>query len=418
MSFNLSNVYNSVENADRVMDTEGDEFISIVNEGGEFRIARSPKSQTVARSLVSQNPITDSESYHQSIQSERCIIILILLFQVILGPIAIRYCMGARASNDQSYPTQWGSDLDSFEIYFLLVIFANLINFIFRMLPALCGKPTTIESVKECELSGSALLCVCSPFCAEADALLIRNMLGRTCTLFATIDGRHSIKGFYIDATMNERRIVGEANRKNIFRQWITFMAALVKVCQNKHGVPKLQASHGQDNMATEITEESNDRKSVGSLQLRNHFNSWVKYGESIIASALTGELETIHGAVVIDVNDEVKIRGISEIEVDIEAFYPPTEYTSENFETSSPLIHGPERNAGAVKRRRTTVSVNAHPGDRPLEESINGLEVDMESIQPMISFLNHWLRNMKDNEKVYGYGDNTRCVNMSVVCV
>jgi hypothetical protein len=402
-----ASVYQNVANGEVELESGAENFISTHDGAGEFSVTRTPKSSSsVARSLLIQSPIKDNPAYHWAIQRERFIIIIILLIQVIFGPIVFRYCMGAQTIKNQEYPTVWGSYLDSFEIYFLLVIFANLVNFIFRMLPALCGKPATIESVKEKTLTGSAVLCVCSPFCSEADALLIRNMLGRTCTLFATVDSRHAIDGLYIDVTMNERRVSGEANRKNIFLHWTTFLTILIKLCQNRKGSVESTTVNAPGSVATSNGHSAVDldasHEGFTHTVARNRLGSWVKYGESVLAAARSGGIDSVSGAVVIDANDEVKMRRVSDVPIDIDKLYP--ESTS-IFETLTPMIPGEDRHVPKVRRS----TINTHPGDKPAHEGIHDLVVDMETIQPVVGFLNHWLKNMKVHEKVYGYGENMR---------
>ena len=58
-------------------------------------------------------------------------------------------------------------------------------------------------------------------------------MLGRTCTVLHTVGSRHSLQGFYMDTVLNERRIKGEANRRNLWISWMKFLNCLVEVCKS-----------------------------------------------------------------------------------------------------------------------------------------------------------------------------------------
>jgi hypothetical protein len=373
-----------------------------------FSMRRSPsnasRSSSVPHSLLTKTSIKDPPEYVFAMRKERCIIISMLLIVVILGPLVFRFCMGARTNRLGDYPAPWGGSLDNWEWFILVSIFLNMVGFIIRLLPAVCGKPATIESVKECSLEGTAVLCVCSPFCSEDDSMLIRNLLGRTCTMFSTVNGRHTVQGLYIDATMNERRWKGEANRKHIFLEWLKFVSTLIQICQKKpervNGLNKTKSERGI--MKHKSTSEFQVSFSDGDDQRRNRFNSWARYGEAVFDTALSNTAEsgpkTFNRAVVMDMSNEVRIRS-STVVGPVCQSYKPTEPQSVEDGMSS---------NGKVESVTHSI-VEIEPGDKVISQVMGDLDIDMEVVQPAVNFLNHWLREMKSNEKVHGYGDKTR---------
>ncbi len=141
--------------------------------------------------------------------------------------------MGARKvqSVDDDHVFIWGSDIDSWEWYFMIILFLGMLGTIMRLLPVISGRPAAVESSQSCVLEGTAALGLCSPFCSEDDAIMLRNLIGRTCTLLHTVGGRHAIHGFYLDTILNEKRVKGEENRKNIWRSWMLFLSKLIDLC-------------------------------------------------------------------------------------------------------------------------------------------------------------------------------------------
>jgi hypothetical protein len=181
--------------------------------------------------LFSDCPITPSEEYKRVVDPERRKILAILVVGVVIFPLMFRYACGSSNDPDKSNITiAWGSGIEDWEWCVLAVIWFGALGTIFRLLPLVAGRPSAIESSQQCTLDGVAALGVCSPFSSEDDAILLRSLLGRTCTMFHTVGSRHSIQGFYMDAILNERRIKGEVSRRNCWIAWVKFLHALVDV--------------------------------------------------------------------------------------------------------------------------------------------------------------------------------------------
>jgi hypothetical protein len=205
--------------------------------------------------LFSDCPITTSEEYNKIINPERRTLMIILAIFVVLTPLMFRYiCGSSNDPNVSSRDVAWGSGLDSWEWTVLVVLWLGLLGSIMRLLPVVSGRPAAIESSQKCKLDGIASLGLCSPFSSEDDAILLRSLLGRTCTAFHTVGSRHSYQGLYVDTILNERRIKGEAYRRNVWLSWMKFLHSLVDVCllikeqkQREEDAEKCMSSPGKD---------------------------------------------------------------------------------------------------------------------------------------------------------------------------
>ena len=362
-------------------------------------------NSSISRSLFALSSIKDSPAYVSAVRKERYILIFLLVVVVLFGPLMFRFCLGAQTHPDDStYNSSWGEGIDRWEWFLLVAIFINMAGFIVRLLPAICGKPATIESVKNCSLEGSAVLCVCSPFCSEDDILLIRNLLGRTCTLFATVNGRHDIAGLYLDATLNERRLKGEANRKNIFLQWLVFLTTLIKLCQKK--VDREQQQQDQQQHLKQQQQAARRKSSMAFKEPavgteKSRFNTWAKYGQSVYEVGSVGvdgsDGSTFNRVVVMDKENEVRVRR-STICVDMQLSQvdQPTQGTGDVEDSLQTVIETPP----------SVGIVDTEPGDRCMQEILDNLEIEADDIEPVVSFLAHWLRELKKSEQVNAYGD------------
>jgi hypothetical protein len=181
--------------------------------------------------LFSDCPITPSDEYIKVVDPERRKLLAILAIFVFVSPLIFRYVCGSSSSPDvDSRDIEWASDIDSWEWSVLVVLWLGILGSIFRLLPMVAGRPSSVEASQKCALDGVASLGLCSPFSSEDDAILLRSLLGRTCTALHTVGSRHSFQGLYMDTILNERRIKGEANRRNIWIAWMKFLNALVDV--------------------------------------------------------------------------------------------------------------------------------------------------------------------------------------------
>eukprot|EP01032_Pedospumella_encystans_P014583 gene14583-16739_t len=197
--------------------------------------------------LFSDCPIAPTEEYNKIIDPERRKLLFILAMYVVLAPLMFRYITGS--SNTQgadSSDVRWASDVDSWEWAILVVLWLGLLGSIMRLLPMVAGRPAAVQSSQKCVLDGIASLGLCSPFSSEDDAILLRSLLGRTCTAFHTVGSRHSCQGLYVDTVLNERRIKGEAYRRNVWISWMKFLNSLIDVCLL---IKEEQAKEQEDNL-------------------------------------------------------------------------------------------------------------------------------------------------------------------------
>lgn len=157
--------------------------------------------------------------------------IIVLIIQALLGPLIFRYMMGSRTSAEDDATVGWASKMDAWEWGIITVLFLGFIGSLMRLLPFVGGRPSSLESSQKVDLDGAASLGICSPFASEDDTILLRSLLGRTCTVFHTVGSRHDIQGLYVDAILNEKRIKGENGRRALWVAWMSFLTSLVDVC-------------------------------------------------------------------------------------------------------------------------------------------------------------------------------------------
>lgn len=396
-------------------------------------IIKNP-SYTVPKTILSPQPIRDNPQYTKAVRQERALIILILLIIVILGPLVFRYCLGCQTdSSDESSPT-WGQNLDPFEIYILLAVFSNMTGSIIRILPAVCGGPATIESVKTIQLEGQVSLCIVTPFCAEGDEMLLRNLLGRTCTLFHTVSSRHTLQGLYVDVTMNERRLKGEANRKKLFYEWMGFLTTLIKICQKKEklkllSTEKVLSSEKDTTLTSSLPNEQLPSSEPGKpivyankyseniTNFQSRFHSFRKYGENVFDMGRDASTFDFAPSVVIDNRNSIQLRNTRR-----QSTVATTASPSLIHENPLPIVEN-TISPSPLPRESPQTHTNNHlnhlqmypnglsdrlAGDRDITNAavLNGLVVNLESIEPVINFFDQWLAEMKLNERIYHYGD------------
>lgn len=414
----------------------------------------NPRSRSsVARTILSLSPMIDDPSYIKSVQIERYIIIAILVELLIVSPLVFRYTMGSRSSYDDDGPIIWGHDIDIFEKFFLSVMFLVLTGTILRILPVLCGRPATLESSQKCTLEGKASLCTVSPFCSEDDQILLRSLIGRSCTMFSTVAGRHKLCGIYVDAILNERRLKGEKNRKNLWLEWMIFITALMKISQKSENA---NASTGhQQPRANVIKESSNDKvdKTLPTFQVdkftsdeevtlgkvdthtasryrsrpvtfsgKNKFQALEDFGNAV---ATTTRMSIIEGRNSL-FNPEL-INATQNNTMDLEMEFADIPVTANGHSTRAstcimstfvPSNDTDEDSIGTpyleeaptspVKNPMVSLSQNPNNDDfkRATSKFGGALDVEVVAIQPVIDFLHAWLKEMKENEWSYDYLD------------
>jgi hypothetical protein len=399
----------------------------------------SALDSNVPRTITCEEPIRDNEEYSRAIRRERYLMMTILAIIVVFGPLVFRFCLGCRTDPDEA-PT-WGGQLDGFEIYIILALFSNMNGAIIRLLPVVCGGPATIESVKEMKLEGQVALCLVSPFCAEGDEMLLRNLLGRTCTLFHTVSSRHTLHGLYVDVTMNERRLKGEANRKKIFYEWMAFLTTLVKICQKNDTERKPFSPQGTQPSSTPATLSScpptvianKYTEQESNTNFKNRFQSFRKYGETVFDMGRDVSVHDFAPDLVVDARNSIQLRTSMRRKSTIGSAHLFRKSTISQHQKSVSSSSDHHSGAGAPKASigsSKAVSFDLPPDAVPAElygdaafspplssdremthwTVLNGLEVNIETIEPVINFFDQWLAEMKLNERVYHYGDK-KCV-------
>lgn len=280
--------------------------LSVITENGQSKEKPSSQDNLVdlatcrgvvvpVQHLQSSCEIKHSEEFCRIVNPQRNIIIAILIFVALLGPFIFRFAMGLKLDGTSK---TWGSAVDDFEAIILFVLFLNVLSFIMKLLPIICGRPTDIEASQACVLEGSCALGVCSPFVSEDEAILLRSFIGRACTVFQTVGGRHDMNGLYLDTIMNEKRIKGEAQRKHLWYSWMNFLVAMVDIChrQHSHDTPRVSprrstATAGRRNSRNSLrvgeTSEVQlpEESDVTSRPRRSSLLNFVKFGT---ATAMT----------------------------------------------------------------------------------------------------------------------------------
>lgn len=125
---------------------------------------------------------------------------------------------------------EWGGDLHFIEWFILLVIFVDTVGNILKALPLVSGRPTELESSRLCRLDGQAVLGLASPFVSEDEAVFLRSLLGRTCTMLRTVSGRHTLQSLYVDTILNEKRGSGEKSRYHLWVAWLQFLDRMAMI--------------------------------------------------------------------------------------------------------------------------------------------------------------------------------------------
>lgn len=124
----------------------------------------------------------------------------------------------------------WMSGLNWVEWVVIITIFLDCFGNILRFLPVVSGRPTELESARNCLCEGVTVAGCCSPFVSEDEAIFLRSLIGRTATIFHTVGGRHNMHAMYIDTILNEKRGKGEANRFHLWLSWLEFITLLARI--------------------------------------------------------------------------------------------------------------------------------------------------------------------------------------------
>ena len=90
---------------------------------------------------------------------------------------------------------KWATHFSIIDWIVFLAIFFDTFGAILKFLPILSGKPTEMESAKAVKCSGKSAFSCVTTVNKLNEALFLRNLIGRTATVFHTIGSRHGIKG-------------------------------------------------------------------------------------------------------------------------------------------------------------------------------------------------------------------------------
>lgn len=135
-----------------------------------------------------------------------------------------------RTFDIESVTSVWMSGINWVEWVVLITIFFDCFGNLLRYLPVLSGRPTELESARNCLCEGITVLGCTSPFVSEDEAIFLRSLIGRTATVFHTVGGRHNMHGMYLDTILNEKRGKGETNRKHLWESWMEFVTLLARI--------------------------------------------------------------------------------------------------------------------------------------------------------------------------------------------
>jgi hypothetical protein len=181
--------------------------------------------------LFCNTPIKHTREYEIFVNPQRRIFLLSYIILCICSPLVFRYVMGTNSKAEDNELSQWGSDISATEWFILMVVFLDTLSNVLKGLPMISGQPSQLEASRKCVVDGHLVLSHCSPFVSEDDAILLRSLLGRTCTMLKTCGGRHSLQGLYIDSILNERRLKGELHRRFLWLSWMLFVTRLIRLC-------------------------------------------------------------------------------------------------------------------------------------------------------------------------------------------
>ena len=187
---------------------------------------RMYQTKTSPLTVYSSSPITTSKAYKEVVNKHRVYFVIWFFLFITLSPLVFRFAIGMHSDTVD----RWGEKLTWLEYVILLVVFFDMLGNIFRGLPMLSGRPTELESSRYCVCNGSVVLGTSSPFVSEDEAVFLRSLIGRTCTMFHTCGGRHSFRGLYVDTILNEKRGKGEEIRKRMWVAWMKFLTQMIHI--------------------------------------------------------------------------------------------------------------------------------------------------------------------------------------------
>jgi hypothetical protein len=337
----------------------------------------------------------------------------------------------------------WMSGLNWIEWVVLVTIFFDCFGNVLRYLPVVSGRPTELESARNCLCEGVTVAGCCSPFVSEDEAIFLRSLIGRTATIFHTVGGRHNMHAMYVDTILNEKRGKGEANRFHLWLSWLEFLTLLARIGVDDSYLE--DDDFDNDSPQNSETDESNPRESLLKSDQGKSRPSLRQQSSNLTTDAQTrgaarmGRRSTL-SYVPESLRDRASISGASNILQPLETPVVGTQFASlrvNNTETvnfskksrSNSVIGGADgamRSSEAKGRqsqfggvtfldpRISLIEENEGQEEDPEEEydereidpfdAEEDLEFDMADLLPLICFLDGWLEAIKDKEWTFNY--------------
>lgn len=332
----------------------------------------------------------------------------------------------------------WMSGLNWVEWVVIITIFLDCFGNVLRYLPVVSGRPTELESARNCLCEGVTVAGCCSPFVSEDEAIFLRSLIGRTATVFHTVGGRHNMHAMYLDTILNERRGKGEANRFHLWLSWLEFITLLARIGVDDSFVEYEDYDNGSDHKSERDEDELGPRNSVAGARRTS-----LKHQDSnVTTDALTRGTVRIGRRSTISYVPE-SLRGRASITGPVTEAQPmETPVIGTEFAT---LRVNNTDTVNFVKRARNNSVIGgadgvARPSDFKGRQSQMGiafleprltpmnetqeeieeddaydreidpfdpeedLEFDMADLLPLICFLDGWLEAIKDKEWTFNY--------------
>lgn len=346
----------------------------------------------------------------------------------------------------------WMSGLNWIEWVVLVTIFFDCFGNVLRYLPVVSGRPTELESARNCLCEGVTVAGCCSPFVSEDEAIFLRSLIGRAATIFHTVGGRHNLHAMYVDTILNEKRGKGEANRFHLWLSWLEFLTLLARI-----GVDDSYLEDDDFDNDSPRVSETNEAKPRESLVRVDHekFRPLRQQNSNLTTDAQTrgatrmGRRSTL-SYVPENLRDLASISGASNIVQPLETPVVGTQFASlrvNNTETvnfskktrsnsviggvdgvmRSSEIKGRQSQFGGVTYLDSRISLieENEAQEEDLEDEYDereidpfdpeeDLEFDMADLLPLICFLDGWLEAIKDKEWTFNYRNKRFVTSLS----
>jgi hypothetical protein len=352
----------------------------------------------------------------------------------------------------------WMSGLSWIEWVVLITIFFDCFGNILRYLPVVSGRPTELESARNCLCEGVTVVGCCSPFVSEDEAIFLRSLIGRAATVFHTVGGRHNMHAMYLDTILNEKRGKGEANRVHLWLSWLEFVTLLARIgvddsfledeeddfengdseireteaSASPHGHHRQRNStmRGSDGLARPSLRQQTSNATTDA-QTRGGVRMGRRSSLSNVPESLRGRASLSGASISQPMETPVLGSDFASLRVnntDVVNFSKKTRSNSV-VGGADGALRSSEMKSRQTQARFSTVfdhqialiEENEAENDEDEEEYADereidpfdpeeDLEFDMADLLPMICFLDGWLEAIKDKEWTFNYR-NKRCV-------